>query len=506
MATFSQQFLANLGRPQMTQGMMQLGTALGGLPQQAQAQQKRQELAEIMKLGNAALATGDAVNIGRVRRQLEAAGFAKEAAAMAQAEAQARKTQAASGMLMSAVSGEKLDPEVIRERVGEGLTAQDLTSSMAIQKALFPPYLTRAEQIELLDTFTPASVQAAVEAKSLAGLQTKPDADFDYSETIREWVDPAAPDTVILKTIQGDDGNAYELGTKSVQNPRGRRVPEAEIKPLQLRKSAGVQVSTGVKDPYLKRGLEQAAELDIQAIEAGNSSLATMSVIADAKRVLQETPGIFGAGASEFQAFRKGALTFLRSVGVGEGDAFFDKVSKASTNGEVALALTQDFVVERLQGTKGAISDAEFKTFQASVPNLMQTPGGYAKLLNRMEAMAQRRIMYGNLIEENMPKGKEAVTKATKVWKKFIADFPSLTYMPADQQAVLWNEYQRTNGKINKNDVQFTMNTPDGLAGVTYGDMVSLATKHNKTIYELIEDRYADPALDFQISPSIVIK
>jgi hypothetical protein len=105
-----------------------------------------------------------------------------------------------------------------------------------------------------------------------------------------------------------------------------------------------------------------------------------------------------------------------------------------------------------------------------------------------------------------MPKGKQAVTKATKVWKKFIADFPSLTYMPADQQAILWNEYQKTNGKINKNDVQFTMNTPDGLAGATYGELVSLATKHNKTIYELIEDRYADPAIDFQISPSIVIK
>jgi len=33
MATFSQQFLANLGRPQITGGMMNLGAALGGLPQ-----------------------------------------------------------------------------------------------------------------------------------------------------------------------------------------------------------------------------------------------------------------------------------------------------------------------------------------------------------------------------------------------------------------------------------------------------------------------------------------
>ncbi len=506
MATLSQQLLANLANPNMSRSLFDLGTAIGGVPDQMRQQRRSKELAEIMKLGNAALVTGDATNIGRVRRQLEAAGFAREATAMAEAEAQARKKQASQGMLMNVVSGEKLNPEVIRERIGEGLTAQDLTSSMAIQKALFPPYLTREAQIELLDNFTPESVQSAVKEESLAELLPKQDADFDYSETIREWVDPAKPDKVILKTIQGDDGNPYELGTKSIENPKGRKVLETEIKPLQLRKSGGVQVNTGVQDPYLKRGLEQLAELDTKAIEAGNSSLATMSVISDAKRVLQETPGIFGAGASEFQAFRKGALTFLRSVGVGEGDSFFDKVSKASTNSEVALALTQDFVVERLQGTKGAISDAEFKTFQASVPNLMQTPGGYGKLLNRMEAMAQRRIMFGTLVEENMPKGKPAVTKANRVWKKFITDFPSITYMPADQQTILWNEYQKTNGKINKNKVQFTMNTPAGLVGITYGDMLSLATKHNKTVYELIEERYADPSLDFQISPSIVIK
>lgn len=37
MATFSQQFLANLGRPAMTQGMFDLGSAIGGLPAQARA-------------------------------------------------------------------------------------------------------------------------------------------------------------------------------------------------------------------------------------------------------------------------------------------------------------------------------------------------------------------------------------------------------------------------------------------------------------------------------------
>jgi hypothetical protein len=43
MATFSQQFLANLGRPAMTQGMFDLGAAIGGLPAQARAKQVEEE-------------------------------------------------------------------------------------------------------------------------------------------------------------------------------------------------------------------------------------------------------------------------------------------------------------------------------------------------------------------------------------------------------------------------------------------------------------------------------
>lgn len=49
MATFSQQFLANLGRPQLTQGMLDLGATLGAVPgqikQQELKQQQREQLA-----------------------------------------------------------------------------------------------------------------------------------------------------------------------------------------------------------------------------------------------------------------------------------------------------------------------------------------------------------------------------------------------------------------------------------------------------------------------------
>ena len=40
MATFSQQFLANLGRPPMAQGLFNLGAAIGGAP--GQVRQRRE--------------------------------------------------------------------------------------------------------------------------------------------------------------------------------------------------------------------------------------------------------------------------------------------------------------------------------------------------------------------------------------------------------------------------------------------------------------------------------
>ena len=46
MATFSQQFLANLGRPQFAQGMFGLGQAIGGIPGQLQQSRLRQQMAQ----------------------------------------------------------------------------------------------------------------------------------------------------------------------------------------------------------------------------------------------------------------------------------------------------------------------------------------------------------------------------------------------------------------------------------------------------------------------------
>ena len=43
MATFSQQFLANLGRPQMAESLFGLGQTLGGAPGQFKERRQREE-------------------------------------------------------------------------------------------------------------------------------------------------------------------------------------------------------------------------------------------------------------------------------------------------------------------------------------------------------------------------------------------------------------------------------------------------------------------------------
>ena len=178
MARFGRSFLQAATQPAYLGGLLTAAQGVGQLPANIRQQRRREQLADIMRRGNAALAAGDATNIGRVRRQLEEAGFAKEAAQMAAAEQTARKQQAASGMLMSAVSDldQPLSPEVIQERLGEGLTAQGLSSALQVREALKPsPFFTRAEQIDLLEKgFLPIKVAEASQKRDISLLGQLP--------------------------------------------------------------------------------------------------------------------------------------------------------------------------------------------------------------------------------------------------------------------------------------------------------------------------------------------
>jgi len=517
MAKFSQQFLANLGRPQMAGSLFGLGTAIGSLPGQAKESQKRKQLADIMQRGNAALAAGDATNIGRVRRELEAAGFAKEAAQMAQAEAQARRQQATSGMLMSAVAdpSKPLSPEVIQERLGEGLTAQGLSSALQVRKALQPaPYFTRAEQIDLSKTYTPRSIAAATNQRDFSLLDPRDDADdATVLGSITMWTDPTQPQAgTVLKTIQDNEGRTIKLGSRTKENPKGIIISDVELEGLEKREKPPVQVTLSEqRESALSKSVgEDLAEEVSDQIRVAGVAMDMRSSIAEAKLIAQDQPDIFGSAAELASGARKATLTLLRSMGVSDNDPLMDDFRSKERDVAQIRRFTMDFVEERFEATKGAISDTEVKLFIASVPNLLSTPGGYLRLLNQMESMNERAIMKGMALREARvaENPTSAINKVEKNWDNFSSDFKYSTFMPPEEQRKLWKIYLDKDGKVNpRDDISFTISGQNQEPRImSYGDIVKEAARYNQTVSSYISESYYDPNVNISLNPLLDVK
>jgi len=501
MARLSEQLLAGLTRPAMAQGMFDLGAAIGRVPGQIRENQRQDELAQIMTRANAALVAGDATNIGRVRRELEAAGFAQEAAKLAQAEAQARQQQATSGMLMSAVADptKPLSPEVIQERLGEGLTAQGLSSALQIRKALTPsPYFTRAEQIDLSKTYTPRSIAQATNQRDFSLLDFRDDVDdANVAAGITLWVDPEQPQAgVVLKTLQDNKGRTVELGSRTKENPEGRIISNVELEGLEKREKPPVQVTLSEqRESALAKsvGEDVAEEVSDQIRKAGDA-MDMRSTIAEAKLIAQDQPEIFGALANQTSGARKAALTLMRAMGVSSNDPLMADFAEKEASVDQIRSFTQDFVKTRLAATKGAISDKEFDTFIASVPNLLQSEGGYLKLLNQMESINERAIMKGMALREARvaENPTAAINKIERSWDKFSSDFKYSTFMPPEEQRKLWNLYLEKDGKVDRGEEVTFVFSADGkqVGTLTYNDLARRAARNQQSTAQYIYDLY----------------
>ena len=130
MPQISSTVLQGLAQPSFGRGMFELGSSLGGIPGQRREKQKQVKFNEIMKLGQAAMAQNDPVNLSRVAQQLAALGYTKEAqqfsTAAQQAEQKMKQTEGAQG-LMSAISGETgFTPEVEQSLIVSGVTPSQI--------------------------------------------------------------------------------------------------------------------------------------------------------------------------------------------------------------------------------------------------------------------------------------------------------------------------------------------------------------------------------------------
>ncbi len=170
MPQISSTVLQGLAQPSFGGGMFELGSALGGIPAQRREKQKTDKFNEIMKLGQAAMAQNDPVNLSRVAQQLAALGYTKESQQFAQAAQKANvqmdQRERVSGLLTQASTPEGVTPEYAQDYLASGGTLEGLTQGRTAADQLNEPLrekgrgrLRAMAQMDLFDPQDPGKLQ-----------------------------------------------------------------------------------------------------------------------------------------------------------------------------------------------------------------------------------------------------------------------------------------------------------------------------------------------------------
>jgi hypothetical protein len=236
MATFSQGFLANLGRPAMGESLFGLGRAIGGLPGQAQDRKKREQFNQLMQQGQAAMASGDAAKLAQVGQQLTSAGYVREGQALTQASISASAKQKAQAeqmgqqrtsaqMLMTELQDYANNPQLpqpVRQQAGNLLRAAAQAGDRA---TLLEP---RVAQLRNL-----ASQAGKPQVVSAGGALVSPTGEELYRAPFKPEKQ-GAPKVNIIKPSKEDPNfrifnERGELVNTIPVQPQGRTVEEVEM-------------------------------------------------------------------------------------------------------------------------------------------------------------------------------------------------------------------------------------------------------------------------------------
>lgn len=213
------------------------------------------------------------------------------------------------------------------------------------------------------------------------------------------------------------------------------------------------QTFGGDRGEYFK-GVETE---DVQQAANGTIALQTLPAITQARQLITETPEVFGAGANVFNDMRRGSLVLLDVMGVPKSDPTYIKMSNQTSAADLSRTLTQEFVRPRMEATKGAISNREFETFIESVPNLLQTPEGYSRVLDYIENSLNAQIVYSeNLDDAYQTQEGPTPSEFKRKWSKFSSEVP-LGAFNRDELEQVWQTY---NSSGNMANVKFTLTNP----------------------------------------------
>ena len=419
MAKFSQQFLANLGRPQMAESLFGLGAAIGGVPGQAKEQRKKQEFNQLMQQGQQAMASKDPAALANVAQQLGAAGYQKEAQQMMQAsrEASEKATRVSAGRDL--LSGVPL-------QMRQGAVA--LADQGLIEQALEARGLAQTRQVELGQQAL-AKVAGATGAKirepknrerffRLAkAYQVPPEKAF---EIYNQFATTAGGDRTTKGevVIRDSQGNLFTRASQYDEQGRGREVilpfPNSPEKPVgaltivsgttgggmfdrpevagqttEEQKFNEARVSAVVQLPSLRRSAKNIRE-SIDLLDSGD--VTTGGFVRRMSRGLVDFLGKTPKDIGEFEA-RLGDIVLAKlenfpgSISNQEREYLVEQIGNYQASGESNLGRLK-FLLEQAEDLmQTAITLGSAKDFSSYQQSLMQPDLSFIPEAERQEAM-----------------------------------------------------------------------------------------------------------------------
>ena len=419
MAKFSEQFLANLGRPAYQQGMFGLGQAIGGIPGQMRDQRKQQEFNQLMQQGQQAMASKDPAALANVAQQLGAAGYQKEAQQMMQAsrEASEKATRVSAGRDL--LSGVPL-------QMRQGAVA--LADQGLIEQALEARGLAQTRQVELGQQAL-AKVAGATGAKisepknrerffRLAkAYQVPPEKAF---EIYNQFATTAGGDRTTKGevVIRDSQGNLFTRASQYDEQGRGREVilpfpnsPEKPVGALTIVSGttgggffdrSGEAGRTTVEQEFNKARVEAVVQLpslrrsaknireSIDLLDSGD--VTTGGFVRRMSRGLVDFLGKTPKDIGEFEA-RLGDIVLAKlenfpgSISNQEREYLVEQIGNYQASGESNLGRLK-FLLEQAEDLmQTAITLGSAKDFSSYQQSLMQPDLSFIPEAERQEAM-----------------------------------------------------------------------------------------------------------------------
>jgi hypothetical protein len=427
MAKFSQQFLANLGRPQMAESLFGLGATIGGLPGQAKDQRKQQEFNQLMQQIQGAQGSGDFISMKILAQQL-ATTNPQEAAKVMQAatalEEKARLQGVLSGADLQTPEGlgalsqyfkEEGDAvqaieiagrqkELLRERETQNKFVQrkvNLSSAALklgqndlanrIQQITDPEELRtvateiRKNEVEKMPTQNPLVRKQMAKA---AGIPDKLFTELDLAK---------APDSVFNEYVTGQKGKMefflqdgkvvdYRVNETGLvwdrDTDRWTEASQLGLQPAPPQVQKIQNITAGMGDELAKVGAKSFSEL---AENAGKSAAALSTI----NRSLPTIDNMFtGAGAE----IKLNIARYAEAMGL-SGKYIVDPASIVDTEAYMANAgqRVAEYIVNLGSGT--GLSDADREYAQAVVAGKITVSAETLKrLLKELKQGAQNKI------------------------------------------------------------------------------------------------------------------